>query len=98
VPRLLRAASARAVPFPRRGLHVMMFADIAWKIDEEAQRLELTWSEKGGPSVSALSRQSFGTRLVALGHQLKGEVRLAYEPTGFVSTLDVPMTSLVAPA
>src|SRR6202043_3136571 len=25
--------------------------DIVWKIDEEAQRLELTWSEKGGPSV-----------------------------------------------
>ncbi len=73
--------------------------DIAWKIDEEAQRLALTWSEKGGPSVSAPSRRSFGTRLIgSLGQQLKGEVRLAYEPTGFVYTLDVPMTSLVAPA
>jgi two-component sensor histidine kinase/CheY-like chemotaxis protein len=73
--------------------------DIAWKIDENTQRLELTWSEKGGPSVSAPSRQSFGTRLMgSLGQQLKGEVRLAYEPTGFVYTMDVPMTSLVAPA
>jgi two-component sensor histidine kinase/CheY-like chemotaxis protein len=72
--------------------------DIAWKIDKETQRLELTWSEKGGPSVSAPSRQSFGTRLIgSLGQQLKGEVRLAYEPTGFVYTMDVPMTSLVAP-
>jgi two-component sensor histidine kinase/CheY-like chemotaxis protein len=72
--------------------------DIAWKIDEAAQRLQLTWSETGGPSVSAPSRQSFGTRLIgSLGQQLKGEVRLAYEPTGFVYTLDVPMTSLVAP-
>jgi two-component sensor histidine kinase/ActR/RegA family two-component response regulator len=72
--------------------------DIAWKIDEETQRLELTWSEKGGPSVSTPSRQSFGTRLIgSLGQQLKGEVRLAYEPTGFVYTMDVPMTSLVAP-
>jgi two-component sensor histidine kinase/CheY-like chemotaxis protein len=72
--------------------------DIAWKIDEQTQRLELTWSEKGGPSVSAPSRQSFGTRLIgSLGQQLKGEVRLAYEPTGFVYTMDVPMTSLVAP-
>jgi two-component sensor histidine kinase/ActR/RegA family two-component response regulator len=72
--------------------------DIAWKIDEETQRLELTWSEKGGPSVSAPSRQSFGTRLIgSLGQQLKGNVRLAYEPTGFVYTMDVPMTSLVAP-
>jgi two-component sensor histidine kinase/CheY-like chemotaxis protein len=73
--------------------------DIAWKIDEKTQRLELTWSEKGGPSVSAPSRQSFGTRLMgSLGQQLKGEVRLAYEPAGFVYTMEVPMTSLVAPA
>jgi two-component sensor histidine kinase len=72
--------------------------DIAWKVDEEKQRLELTWSEKGGPSVSAPSRHTFGTRLIgSLGQQLKGEVQLAYEPTGFVYTMNVPMTSLVAP-
>jgi hypothetical protein len=34
----------------------------------------------------------------SLGQQLKGEVRLEYEPTGFRYTMDVPMTSLVAPA
>src|SRR5450755_4272530 len=73
--------------------------DVDWKIDEGKQRLRLTWSEKDGPSIHAPSRQSFGTRLMAsLGQQLKGEVRLAYEPTGFVYTMDVPMTSLVAPA
>src|ERR1700704_5684800 len=73
--------------------------DIAWKIDDQTQRLQLTWSEKGGPSVSAPSRQSFGTRLIgSLGQQLKGEVRLEYEPEGFVYTMDVPMASLVAPA
>ena len=73
--------------------------DVAWSIDEEKQRLRLTWSEKNGPSVSAPSRQSFGTRLIgSLGQQLKGQVKLAYDPAGFVYTLDVPMTSLVAPA
>jgi two-component sensor histidine kinase/DNA-binding response OmpR family regulator len=73
--------------------------DIAWSIDEEKQRLQMTWSEKGGPAVSAPSRQSFGTRLIgSLGQQLKGQVKLAYDPTGFVYALDVPMTSLVAPA
>jgi two-component sensor histidine kinase len=72
--------------------------DITWKIDEGMQRLQLTWSEKGGPSVRAPSRQSFGTRLIgSLGQQLKGQVQLAYEPNGFVYTLCVPMTSLVAP-
>lgn len=73
--------------------------DIAWKVDEGKQRLQMTWSEKGGPSISAPSRQSFGTRLIgSLGQQLKGQVQLAYDPTGFVYALDVPMTSLVAPA
>jgi two-component sensor histidine kinase len=73
--------------------------DIAWNVDEEKQRLQMTWSEKGGPAVSAPSRQSFGTRLIgSLGQQLKGQVKLAYDPTGFVYALDVPMTSLVAPA
>jgi two-component sensor histidine kinase len=71
--------------------------DIAWKIDEGMERLQLTWSEKGGPSVCAPSRQSFGTRLIgSLGQQLKGQVKLAYDPTGFVYTLGVPMSSLVA--
>jgi two-component sensor histidine kinase len=72
--------------------------DITWAVDESRQRLRMTWSEKGGPSVSAPSRQSFGTRLIgSLGQQLKGQVKLDYHPTGLVYALDVPMTSLVAP-
>jgi len=71
--------------------------EIVWKIDEEQQRLYLTWSEKNGPAVHAPSRQSFGTRLIgSLGQQLKGEVKLAYNATGFVYVLNVPMASLVA--
>ena len=73
--------------------------DIAWKIDQGMDRLLLIWSEKGGPSVRAPSRQSFGTRLIgSLGQQLKGQVKLAYDPSGFVYTLGVPMSSLVARA
>jgi two-component sensor histidine kinase len=73
--------------------------EIVWKIDEATQRLHLTWSEKNGPTVHAPSRQSFGTRLIgSLGQQLKGDVHLSYDATGFVYVLDVPMTSLVAPA
>jgi hypothetical protein len=33
----------------------------------------------------------------SLGQQLKGLVEIAYDPTGFVYVLDVPMASLVAP-
>src|SRR5579863_10016729 len=73
--------------------------DIAWNVDEEKRQLKMTWSEKGGPSVSSPSRNSFGTRLIgSLGQQLKGQVKLDYDPTGFVYALDVPMTSLVAPS
>ena len=73
--------------------------DIVWEIDEATQRLRLTWSEKNGPIVHAPSRQSFGSRLIgSLGQQLKGEVALSYDRTGFVYKLDVPMASLVAPA
>jgi len=57
----------------------------------------MTWSERDGPPIRAPSRQSFGTRLIgSFGQQLKGKVQLAYESTGSVYVLDVPMTSLVA--
>jgi two-component sensor histidine kinase/CheY-like chemotaxis protein len=73
--------------------------EIVWTVDEATQRLRLTWSEKNGPTVHAPSRQSFGTRLIgSLGQQLKGHVDLAYDATGFVYVLDVPMASLVASA
>jgi two-component sensor histidine kinase/ActR/RegA family two-component response regulator len=73
--------------------------EIGWKIDEDRQRLQLTWSEQDGPPVHSPTRRSFGTRLIgSLGQQLKGEVHLAYDATGFVYVLDVPMSSLVAPA
>jgi two-component sensor histidine kinase len=71
--------------------------DIAWTLDPKTQRLHLQWSEKNGPEVRAPDNRSFGTRLVeTLGTQLKGDVRLTYEPSGFVYVLDVPLASLTA--
>jgi two-component sensor histidine kinase/FixJ family two-component response regulator len=68
--------------------------EITWTIEDE-QRFELTWTEKGGPTVKVPTRRSFGTRMIgSLGQQLHGEVNLAYEPTGFVYTLNVPLKSL----
>jgi two-component sensor histidine kinase len=69
--------------------------EIRWTVDEHAQRVCLTWTEKGGPAVAEPSRQSFGTRMMgSLGQQLKGEVQLDYLTTGFIYKLDVPLTSL----
>jgi two-component sensor histidine kinase len=73
--------------------------EVAWTIDEETQWLRLSWTEIGGPPVQAPSRRSFGTRMMgSLGQQLNGRVQLAYLPTGFVYTLEVPLSSLTAKA
>lgn len=70
--------------------------EIAWMID--AGRLRLRWTEIGGPEVHAPTRKSFGTRMIeTLGTQLKGEVLMAYETSGFVYTLDVLLSSLKSP-
>src|SRR6204780_792510 len=38
--------------------------EVAWTIDEEKQRLSLTWIERGGPPVQPPTRRSFGTRMM----------------------------------
>jgi two-component sensor histidine kinase len=69
--------------------------EIVWIIDQNNQRLHLTWTERGGPAVHAPTRRSFGTRLIeTLGKQLNGGVELTYAPDGFIYALDVPLSSL----
>jgi two-component sensor histidine kinase/CheY-like chemotaxis protein len=71
--------------------------EIAWTIDEEKQRMRLTWTETGGPPVQRPTRRSFGTRMMeSLGQQLNGRVQLTYDPSGFVYFLDVPLGSIAA--
>ena len=73
--------------------------EVTWTIDEDNQRLCLTWTERGGPLVQPPTRRSFGTRMMeSLGQQLNGQVQLSYEPSGFVYSLDVPLRSIIAPA
>lgn len=70
---------------------------IAWAVDDSAQRLRLTWTEKDGPAIQPPARQGFGTRLIeTLGKQLNGEVHLTYKPSGLVYAFDVPLTSLMS--
>jgi two-component sensor histidine kinase/CheY-like chemotaxis protein len=71
--------------------------DVSWTMDEQKQRLRLSWTERGGPPVAPPARRSFGTRMMeSLGQQLNGEVQLAYRPGGFVYALDVPLASMMA--
>src|SRR5260370_36117968 len=71
--------------------------DIAWTLDPKTQRLHLKWTEKNGPAVRAPDKRRFGTRLIeTLGKQLKGDVQLTYEPSGFIYAFDVPLSSLAS--
>jgi two-component sensor histidine kinase/DNA-binding response OmpR family regulator len=71
--------------------------EVTWTVNEDKQRLCLTWTERGGPPVQPPTRRSFGTRMMeSLGQQLNGEVQLSYEPSGFVYSLDVPLRSIIA--
>jgi two-component sensor histidine kinase len=73
--------------------------DLVWTVDLQTQRLHLTWTERNGPAVHPPEKRSFGTRLIeTLGKQLKGDVQLTYESTGFVYAFDVPIASLTLPA
>jgi two-component sensor histidine kinase len=73
--------------------------DINWTLDQQAQRLHLTWTERNGAAVRPPEKRSFGTRLIeTLGKQLRGDVQLTYEKTGFVYTFDVPIASLTSAA
>ena len=71
--------------------------EIAWTIDDDKQRLLLTWTERNGPLVQVPERRSFGTRMMeSLGQQLNGQVELSYDPKGLIYSLDVPLGSIKA--
>ncbi len=69
---------------------------VAWQrepgADDNAQ-LRLTWRETGGPHVSPPTNRGRGTSLIErmVGHQLKGEARLDFEPAGVTCELRVPL-------
>jgi two-component sensor histidine kinase len=66
--------------------------EINWTVEPNAdgQRLRLNWTESGGPLVKVPVRRGFGTRLIerSLSQDLRGEVRLAFAPTGLICTID----------
>ncbi len=66
--------------------------EINWSVEPNAdgQRLRLNWTESGGPLVKVPARRGFGTRLIerSLSQDLRGEVCLAFAPTGLICTID----------
>ncbi|MEM7694180.1 MAG: CheR family methyltransferase [Pseudomonadota bacterium] len=69
------------------------------KIDEgEDERLVLKWKEAGGPSVSAPATSGFGTKLIQsmVEGSLRGRLDFAFESTGFICSIDVPLAQVTA--
>jgi two-component sensor histidine kinase len=56
-------------------------------------RLNLTWSEVGGPAVSKPAKQGFGSRMIArsLANELSGKAELEFRPEGVVCSISTPI-------
>lgn len=73
---------------------------IRWTVDEAATppRLTLTWREVGGPPIPEQpERRGFGSQLIqrGLARDLGGSASLDFTPTGFVYTLNAPLSERV---
>ncbi|MBM6582684.1 GAF domain-containing protein [Microvirga sp. BT689] len=65
---------------------------VSWEAEpaDEGTRLKLVWEERGGPKVSAPTRQGFGSRLLhrVLATQLNAKVEMDFKPEGLRVALD----------
>lgn len=68
--------------------------DVSWTVTDEGgdRVLNLTWQERGGPSVAEPTRKGFGSRLIRMGIAGTGDVDKRYEPTGLVAVFRAPMS------
>ena len=67
---------------------------IVWKLItvNDADMIEMTWTERGGPAVDVPSRKGFGTNVMkfAIERGLSGEIVPSYKPEGFECIVRVP--------
>ena len=69
--------------------------DIGWSV-ANGDRLDITWTEQGGPTVRPPERRGFGSRIVelALPNELSGEVDVDYRVEGLRCRIRAPLASL----
>lgn len=73
---------------------------VTWEMvaDEAgAARIELTWTETGGPAVAAPDRPGFGFTTIhgAIEHQLSGKIDLDWAPAGITCRIAFPVAGNV---
>ncbi len=69
---------------------------VSWQeaeADGRAPAPFLEWRESNGPPVRPPERRGFGSRLIQMGiaHELGGEVRLDFDPSGLRCTMNMPL-------
>jgi two-component sensor histidine kinase len=80
--------------------------DISWALssrngtsaDADGSHLQLVWREVQGPQVAPASESGFGRMLLerVVGQALGGSVQLDFAPEGFVCTMLLPLSRIVA--
>jgi two-component sensor histidine kinase len=68
---------------------------VSWRWRDNG-RLELHWSEHGGPTVTPPTRQGLGTGVIAdcIRNEIGGEMDYVWRPTGLVCNLVLPTSSI----
>src|SRR3954471_1472513 len=67
---------------------------LAWRIGAaDPPHLNVSWRERGGPTVADPPRRGFGSRMLerGLAGELRGAVRLDFRPEGVVCRIDAPI-------
>ena len=59
--------------------------------DGDMDRLDLCWTERGGPAAAEPTRKGFGSRLIRMGLTGSGGVELRYEAQGLTVTATAPL-------
>jgi PAS domain S-box-containing protein len=72
--------------------------EVCWRLDGDV--FAMSWTERGGPPVSAPTHRGFGSTVVnaMAKRSVQGEVRLDYAPSGVVWTLTCPSANALEAA
>lgn len=67
---------------------------VDWCLASNGTRLDLTWTEDGGPPTAPPQRRGFGSRLIErnVRHDLAGKVATSFTPGGFKAEFSIPLS------
>ncbi|HEY8572703.1 sensor histidine kinase [Phenylobacterium sp.] len=102
-----RAALSLSMAFHELGTNALKYGALsrpggavrlAWRCAGDPGMLEVDWEERGGPPVTPPASRGFGSRLLerGLAAELRGEVRMSFEPEGLRCAIRAPMEAAAA--